>query len=60
MNNFFSNKLSRVVAEMKLRGFVVFDITDLNRTVKQNSLWLVEIAFVKEGGILDQKVRAYY
>ena len=59
MNKFFSNKLSRVVAEMELRGFVVFDITDLNRTVKQNTLWLVEIAFVKEGGILDQKVHAY-
>jgi FkbM family methyltransferase len=59
MNKSFPNKLARVIAEMELRGFVVFDITDLNRTVKQNALWLVEIAFVKAGGFLDKKVDAF-
>ena len=35
---------------MKENGYVVFDITDLNRTSFQNALWLVEMAFVKQGG----------
>jgi hypothetical protein len=44
---------------MKENGYVVFDITDLNRTSFQNALWLVEMAFVKQGGMLDSQVTRY-
>jgi FkbM family methyltransferase len=59
LNKFFPNTLLQVVAEMGKRGFVVFDVTDLNRTARDNALWLVEIAFVKAGGFLDCKVDSY-
>lgn len=59
MNKRFPNKLPQVVAEMDKRGFVVLDITDLNRTVRDNALWLVEMAFVKADGVLDRKIDSY-
>jgi FkbM family methyltransferase len=55
----FANKIDVVMAEMKKHGFVLFDITDLNRTAKHNALWLVEVAFVRKGGGLDTSVSAY-
>lgn len=48
----FSNKIERVLSEMQKRGFMLFDITDLNRPLQPRVLWLVEVAFVKEGGSL--------
>jgi FkbM family methyltransferase len=59
LNKNFPNKLPIVVSEMEKRGFIVFDITDLNRTVRDNALWLVELAFVKAGGLLDRKIDSY-
>jgi len=59
MNKSFDNNFVRVVLEMESRGFVVFDITDLNRTPKTNALWLVEVAFVKKGGKLDNAISNY-
>lgn len=59
LNKFFPNTLHQVVAEMDKRGFVVFDITDINRTARDNALWLVEMAFVKAGSFLDRKVDSY-
>jgi FkbM family methyltransferase len=59
MNKFFSNSLERVIAAMSAHGFVLFDITDLNRTKRHRALWLVEAAFVKEGGMLDRAVATY-
>ena len=59
MNKFFPNKIDLVINEMKARGFVVFDITDLNRTPSKKALGLVEIAFVKAKGILDSQISAY-
>jgi hypothetical protein len=55
----FTNRLDVVIATMKENGYVVFDITDLNRTSFQNALWLVEMAFVKQGGMLDSQVTRY-
>lgn len=55
----FENRIETVVIELSKQGFVLFDITDLNRTPKQNSLWLVELAFVRRGGKLDSVVIAY-
>lgn len=59
MNKLFANKFGVVASEMEGRGFVLFDITDLNRTQKHNALWLVEVAFVKKGGALDAAVSSY-
>jgi FkbM family methyltransferase len=55
----FTNRFDVVIATMKEKGYVVFDITDLNRTSFQNALWLVEMAFVKQGGMLDSQVTRY-
>ncbi len=59
MNKGFANNLELVISEMSRRGFVVFDITDLNRTQRDGALWLVEVAFVKRGGNLDCAVISY-
>jgi FkbM family methyltransferase len=59
MNKSFGNTMERVIREMSARNFVVFDITDLNRTQKDNALWLVEIAFVPQGGVLHQAVSTF-
>lgn len=59
MNKRFSNSIAKVIAEMEKRGFVVFDITDLNRSQKHNALWLVEVAFVKTDGKLSSQVDGY-
>jgi FkbM family methyltransferase len=59
MNKGFTNRIDVAIAAMKEEGYVVFDITDLNRTVLQNALWLVEIAFVRQGGMLDSQVTRY-
>jgi FkbM family methyltransferase len=59
MNKFFKNTVADVVQEMAKRNFVVFDITDLNRTQKDNALWLIEIAFVKSNSLLFDSVSSY-
>jgi len=59
MNKSFANRLELVISEMTRRGFVVFDITDLNRTQRDGALWLLEAAFVKRGGTLDRAVTSY-
>jgi hypothetical protein len=41
------------------RDFVLFDITDLNRTQKHGALWLVELAFVRRNGPLEARIDAY-
>lgn len=55
----FTNRIDVVLATMRENGYVLFDITDLNRTDFQNALWLVEAAFVKQGGELDSQVTRY-
>lgn len=59
LNPIFTNTVAEVVAAMSHLGFVLFDITDLNRTAKHGALWLVELAFVKKEGILKEAVRSY-
>lgn len=59
LNKGFTNTGLVVMFEMHNRGFTLFDTTDLNRTQKHGALWNVELAFVKEGGILDQQVLSY-
>lgn len=59
MSKAFTNSVAKTTQAMGDRGFCVFDITDLNRTQKHNALWLIELAFVKQGGALDSKVNSY-
>lgn len=59
MNKSFKNTAGLVIHEMESRGFVLFDITDLNRTTRDNALWNVELAFVRKGGRLELAVDSY-
>jgi FkbM family methyltransferase len=59
MNKIFKNNVNDVTSAMSELGFTFFDITDLNRTQKQNALWLMEIAFVKRESWISQKVDTY-
>lgn len=49
----FDNSLLKMVNYMDEKGYSLFEITDLNRPFSPQVLWLVELAFVKKGGILD-------
>ena len=47
------NSFLAVMNYMDKKGYELFEITDLNRPFKVKNLWLVELAFVKRGGTLD-------
>lgn len=49
----FDNNLLKMIDYMDKKGYTLFEITDLNRPFKPQVLWLVELAFIKKGGILD-------
>jgi FkbM family methyltransferase len=53
MNKKFRNDIYSVINYMDKLGFVVFDITDLNRPFNNKVLWLCEFVFIKKGGLLD-------
>lgn len=55
VNKVFPNSVSRMITYMESKGYVLFDITDLNRPWKIPVLWLVELVFVKREGVLDSK-----
>jgi FkbM family methyltransferase len=59
MSKRFSNDVRSVVNYMHSNGFHPLDITDINRTQKHGSLWLIEMAFVKAGGSIDGRVDSY-
>lgn len=59
LNPIFKNTVQEVIDAMSRIGFVLFDITDLNRTAKHGALWLVELAFVRRGGSLRNAVQTY-
>lgn len=49
----FDNSLLKMVEYMDKKGYTLFEITDLNRPFQPQVLWLVELAFIKKGGIID-------
>lgn len=59
LNPVFKNTVEEVINAMSHIGFILFDITDLNRTAKDAALWLVELAFVKRDGSLRNAVQTY-
>ncbi len=38
---------------MTQNNYILFDITDLNRPYDKKVLWLIELVFVKRGGLID-------
>jgi FkbM family methyltransferase len=59
LNPIFKNTVQEVIDAMSRMGFVLFDITDLNRTAKHGALWLVELAFVRSDGFLRNAIQTY-
>ena len=49
------NEFSRVVKYMDIKGYKLFDITDLNRPFEPRILWLTELVFIRKNGIIDSK-----
>ncbi len=52
-NKKIANNVKAVVDYMDAKGYVLFDITDLNRPWRSRVLWFVELVFVKKGGLVD-------
>jgi FkbM family methyltransferase len=52
-NKTMPNTTVNIISFMDDYGYSLFDITDLNRPFKPSLLWLIELAFVKKGGIID-------
>ena len=59
VNKGWKNTIEQVIQEMARREFTVFDFTDLNRSQQQNILYLVEIAFIKRGGCVEEAIGGY-
>lgn len=53
-NKIYKNTLEEVVTLMYKKGYKVFDVTDLNRPFQKPVLWLMELVFVKSGGLIDK------
>jgi FkbM family methyltransferase len=54
------NTVLEVLRQMDERGYRLMEITDLNRTPKDNILWLTELAFVKKGSALLKNIKSYH
>lgn len=55
VNKVFANSLRDIVNYMDNKGYRLVDITDLNRPFDVPVLWLVELAFVRKGGVVDSR-----
>lgn len=53
VNKEFDNSVLKMAAFMDGKGYRLFEITDLNRVHYPPVLWLVELVFVKKGGLID-------
>jgi FkbM family methyltransferase len=53
VNKLFDNSFLKIINFMNENGYILFDITDINRPFSPRLLWLVELVFVKKKGILD-------
>jgi FkbM family methyltransferase len=55
VNKMFANSVLDMVKYMDDKGYRLVDITDLNRPFDVPVLWLVELAFVRKGGVVDSR-----
>lgn len=53
------NTMAAVIARMSADGYRMIDITDLNRSPKHGVLWLCELAFMREGCPLLDRISSY-
>jgi|688.fasta_scaffold60054_3 FkbM family methyltransferase len=49
----FDNTCQKMINYMADKGYMLFDITDLNRPFKPNVLWLMELVFIRKDGIIN-------
>jgi FkbM family methyltransferase len=49
----FDNSFLKIINFMDEKGYRLFDISDLNRPFQPRVLWLVELVFIKNNGIID-------
>lgn len=49
----FDNSFLKMINFMDEKGYRLFDISDLNRPFQPRVLWLVELVFIKNNGIID-------
>ncbi|QBZ97889.1 FkbM family methyltransferase [Flavobacterium sangjuense] len=56
INKEYDNSFIKTINYMDQKGYTLFDITELNRPFQTKVLWLVELVFVKKGGVIDTKV----
>jgi hypothetical protein len=59
LNRTFENDLGTVINRLAELGFRPVDVTDINRTQRHGSLWLIEMAFARRGGIVESTVTSY-
>jgi FkbM family methyltransferase len=52
-NKSFDNTAQKMINYMDEKGYVLFDITDLNRPFTPSVLWLMELVFVRKNGKLN-------
>jgi FkbM family methyltransferase len=55
----FENSIAAVFSKMDGLGYRLFDVSELNRTIRSRALWLTELVFVLRGGLVDQAVQSY-
>lgn len=53
------NTMAAVIATMDAAGYRMIDITDINRSPKYGVLWLCELAFMRKGCPLLEKISSY-
>lgn len=53
------NSAAAVIQYMDENGYRLMDITDINRTTKQNALWLAELVFLKKNSRMDNLIISY-
>jgi FkbM family methyltransferase len=56
---FWENTLGNVIQVMTDAGYIILDITDLNRSPKHGVLWLCEVAFLRKASHLLDRVDSY-
>ncbi len=53
MNDRIQNSALEMLNYLDVKGYKLFDITDINRPFSNKALWLCEFVFIKKSGVLD-------
>lgn len=55
----YENTVAAAIAFLSERGYRLIDVTEINRSPKDNVLWLVELAFLRSDSRLFEKATSY-